>query len=165
MFPSHHTEFSETNKPVRSLSSLGPALCFLQWRNAIILYYKQRMSNSYEVNFSQLGGGPLWSIILRKILEQYSDWAGKSARHKKEEHTNNKDFLFENHWEHSLPVLLGNSLSFSKGKGKLFCSISWIIKSYLWPCVPLRLLVSLASFSLVVSFSNSFWEWPGQVQS
>lgn len=40
-------------------------------------------------------GGPLWSIILRKILEQYSDWAGKSARHKKEEHTNKKDFYLK----------------------------------------------------------------------
>ena len=92
MLPSHCAEFSERNKPLWSPSSLEPAQCFLQWRNSIILYYKQRMSSRSEVNFSQLGG-PLWGIILRKILKQYSDWAGKSAGHKREEHTNIRVFI------------------------------------------------------------------------
>ena len=50
------------------------------------------MSSRSEVNFSQLGG-PLWSIILRKILKQYSDSAEKSAGHKREEHTNIRVFI------------------------------------------------------------------------
>ena len=50
------------------------------------------MSSKSEVNFSQLGG-PLWSIILRKILKQYSDWAGRGDGHKKEEHTNITVFI------------------------------------------------------------------------
>lgn len=97
------------------------------------------------VRFSQ-SAGPAWSTVLRKILRVF--WPGRKeccAQGRRENQQTDGFFSF---------ATLGQC-----------SSLSWIITSYLLPCLPeatniVGLLLSPSTF-----FLQSHWEWPGQVQS